>query len=111
LSAGTVKISPRASKRARLPVGDSDAHSIRRVTSAQRGVAQGRSPRTSITSWRSAPSRVEEMHVAGLLVDQHPAAAAQRLDVVVLVARDLGDRPRREVIAPQVHGEVAVERK
>src|SRR3954465_2276906 len=43
-SAGMVKISPRASARMRLPVGESPRLVIRAVTSSQRGIIRGKSP-------------------------------------------------------------------
>ena len=54
-STGTVKMSPRAAKRARFPVGESAAAAIDRPTSVQRGAAQGKSPWTLISTGRSAP--------------------------------------------------------
>src|SRR5438034_346214 len=43
-SAGTVKISPRASARIRLPVGERLRFVIRAVTSSHRGIIHGKSP-------------------------------------------------------------------
>ena len=43
-SAGTVKISPRASTATRLPVGEIARLLIRPVTSSQCGIIQGKSP-------------------------------------------------------------------
>ena len=51
-SAGMVKISPRASTTTRLPVGDSEMLEIRLVTSSQRGIIHGKSPRAVMsTGW------------------------------------------------------------
>ncbi len=51
-SAGIVKISPRASTTTRRPVGESEMFEIRLVTSSQRGIIHGKSPRAVIsTGW------------------------------------------------------------
>ena len=53
-SAGTVKISPRASITARTPLGEREAKDTRGLTSSQRVATQGKSPWTSMARvWRS----------------------------------------------------------
>src|SRR3954463_15550619 len=54
-SAGIVKISPRASTTARLPVGDRPRLDIRAVTSSQRGIIHGKSPFATIETTFSWP--------------------------------------------------------
>ena len=54
-SAGTVKMSPRASKRARTPVGESDAFCSAPPMSSQWGRSQGKSPRTVMSTRLVAP--------------------------------------------------------
>src|SRR5437764_15331661 len=56
LSAGIVKISPRASTATRLPVGDRIRFVIRPATSSQLGIIQGKSPAAVIsTIWVFPP--------------------------------------------------------
>ena len=55
LSVGTVMTSPRASNRARTPVGESCGAMRSLETSAAWGMAQGKSPVTLMSSLRSRP--------------------------------------------------------
>ena len=54
-SAGTVKMSPLASKRARTPVGERDAFCRPPPTSSQWARSQGKSPRTVMSTRSLAP--------------------------------------------------------
>ena len=55
-SAGTVKMSPRASITARLPVGDSEALKIRLAIGFHCGSIQGKSPRTVMLTAVALPA-------------------------------------------------------
>src|SRR5258705_7253351 len=55
-SAGTVKISPRASTAARLPVGDSASDDTRVVTSFHCGIIHGKAPLAVMETMRSLPA-------------------------------------------------------
>src|SRR6185295_13409805 len=54
-SAGIVKISPRASTKTRLPVGDKEMFVMRLVTSLQFGIIQGKSPAAVMLTTCSRP--------------------------------------------------------
>src|SRR4029077_9526634 len=54
-SAGIVKISPRASARIRLPVGDRLRFVMRAVTSSHRGIIHGKSPAAVMETTRAFP--------------------------------------------------------
>src|SRR6476620_5074797 len=54
-STGTVKMSPLASNKIRLPVGDSDTLVAWLVTFSERVSAQGKSPTTLMFTWRLLP--------------------------------------------------------
>src|SRR5580765_2126401 len=55
LSAGIVKISPRASTTTRLPVGDNAIFEMRFETSCQLGIIQGKSPTALMLTTCSLP--------------------------------------------------------
>src|SRR6185437_4170156 len=61
LSAGIVKISPRASTSARLPVGDSDRFVMRDETSFHSGIIHGKSPVAVMLTMCSFPVFVSRM--------------------------------------------------
>ena len=94
-STGTVKISPRASKSARVPVGPSEALAIEPLTSSQAAAAQGKSPRTVTSRPRrlAAGRGVEQPEVAVLLEGERPVAPVERLHVGVAEVRELARAP------------------
>ena len=108
-SAGTVKISPRASNTARLPVGDSATFCTRSTTSVQWGRAQGKSPsRVTVNARRLAAGRVHRPQVAAVLEDQAAVAAGQVLAVELLEEGALLQAAGDRVLGPHVHAPVPV---
>ncbi len=108
-SAGTVKISPRASNTARLPVGERAAFSIRSTASVQWGRAQGKSPsRVTAELARLAARGVHGPQPAAVLEDHAPVAAGQVLAVELLEVGTLIQLAGGRVPGPHVHGQVAV---
>ena len=78
-SAGTVTISPRNSNAARAPDGDSDAFRIQLAPLTKRARVSRRSDGTdSVIFCVGLAARIEHVQIAGLLVDDLPAARRQR---------------------------------
>src|SRR5881396_864472 len=50
----------------------------------------------------------EQMEVAGLFIDDDATSGVERLDVVVLVMRELGELFGRDLVFPDVRGPVAI---
>ena len=107
-SAGSVWISPRASKAARTPVGDSTALRIMLATFLSWDAPTEIGGHLDREPLRLARRGVDEMDVPGLLVDDRVRTRRRAHDVEVVVPRQLRNLFGARVIAEEIGGAAAV---